>query len=117
MRKEKDMNKGELIAAVAKKAGLKNTEATKAVEAFLDSVVKTVAKGQDARLVGFGTFSVTKRAARQGRNPRTGAPLKLQLGKPQDSSLAKNLKRRYPNITSLVKFTLRSLHIAYTVQT
>ena len=75
------MNKSQLITTVAKKAGLKNGEATKAVETILESIMKTVAKGQEVRLVGFGTFTVSKRAARQGRNPRTGAPLKIAAGK------------------------------------
>jgi len=76
-----NMTKSELIAAVAKKAGIKNKEAAKAVETILESVVKSVAKGNDVRLVGFGTFTLVKRAARQGRNPRTGAPLKIPATK------------------------------------
>ena len=75
------MTKSELVAAVAKQAGLKNTEATKAVEAVLDSIIKTVAKGNDVRLVGFGSFTLVKRAAREGRNPRTGATLKIAASK------------------------------------
>lgn len=71
------MTKAELIGAVAKKSGLKNTEATKAVEAILDSIVEAVAKGNDLRLTGFGTFTLAKRAAREGRNPRTGESLKI----------------------------------------
>ncbi len=87
------MTKGELISAVAKKAGLKNTEATKAVEAVLESVIKAVAKGNDVRLVGFGTFSVVKRAARQGRNPRTGAPLKIAASKAPKFRPGKEFKK------------------------
>lgn len=75
------MTKSELIAAVAQKTGLKNTEATKAIEAALESVMKAVAKGDDVRLVGFGTFTLVKRAAREGRNPRTGTPLKIPATK------------------------------------
>lgn len=71
------MTKSELISAVAKKTGLKNTEATKAIEAFLYSVVSAVAKGEDVRLVGFGTFTLIKREARDGRNPRTGDAIKI----------------------------------------
>jgi len=71
------MTKSELIAAVAKKTGLKNTEAAKTVEEVLNLITKTVAKGNDVRLTGFGTFSLIKRTAREGRNPRTGAPLKI----------------------------------------
>ena len=75
------MNKSQLITTVAKKVGLKNGEATKAVETILESIMKTVAKGQEVRLVGFGTFTVAKRAARQGRNPRTGESLKIPATK------------------------------------
>ena len=71
------MTKGELIAIVAKEAGIKNTEATKALETILESIMKTVAKGDDVRLIGFGMFSLIKRAARQGRNPRAGETLKI----------------------------------------
>jgi len=86
------MNKGELIAAVAKKASLKNGDAAKAVDGLLESIIKTVAKGNEVRLVGFGTFSVTKRAARQGRNPRTGAPLKIAAGKSPKFKAGKGFK-------------------------
>lgn len=78
---KKSMNKAELIAAIAKKTGLKNTEAAKAIETVLESVMTSVAKGQDVRLIGFGTFSLTKREVRQGRNPRTGATLKIPATK------------------------------------
>lgn len=71
------MNKSELIATVAQKTGLKNTEATKAVDTILESVIQAVAKGQEVRLVGFGSFTATKREARQGRNPRTGETLNI----------------------------------------
>lgn len=71
------MNKSELIATVAQKTGLKNTEAAKAVDTILESVVQAVAKGQEVRLVGFGSFTATKREARQGRNPRTGETLNI----------------------------------------
>ena len=75
------MTKSELIAAVAQKTGLKNTEAAKAVEEVLNLITKAVAKGNDVRLTGFGTFSLIKRTAREGRNPRTGAPLKIAASK------------------------------------
>ncbi len=75
------MTKNELVAAVAKKTGLKNTETSKTIEEVLNLITKTVAKGDEVRLTGFGTFSVAKRAARQGRNPRTGAALKIPASK------------------------------------
>lgn len=71
------MNKSELIATVSQKTGLKNTEATKAVDTILESVIQAVAKGQEVRLVGFGSVTATKREARQGRNPRTGEALNI----------------------------------------
>lgn len=86
------MTKSELIAAVAKKSGLKNTEATKAIEATLESVMKAVAKGDDVRLVGFGTFTRVKRAAREGRNPRTGAALKIPASKAPKFRAGKEFK-------------------------
>ncbi|MBI2706873.1 MAG: HU family DNA-binding protein [Proteobacteria bacterium] len=81
-----------IIAAVAKKSGLKNTEATKAIEATLESVMKAVAKGDDVRLVGFGTFTRVKRAAREGRNPRTGAALKIPASKAPKFRAGKEFK-------------------------
>lgn len=71
------MTKGELIATIATKSGLKNTEATKALEATLNSIIQAVAKEDDVRLAGFGTFTLSKREARKGRNPRTGDTLNI----------------------------------------
>lgn len=71
------MNKNELIDAVAASADLKKAEAEKAVDAVLDAVVDALKKGDEVRLVGFGTFSVTERAASEGRNPRTGEPIQI----------------------------------------
>ena len=65
------MNKVELIASVAEKAGLSKKDAEKAVSAILESVVEAVASGDKVQLVGFGTFEVRNREARTGRNPRT----------------------------------------------
>ena len=66
------MKKVELVEAVAEKAGLTKADATRAIDAFCETVTETLAKGDKIPLVGFGTFSVSKRAAREGRNPRTG---------------------------------------------
>jgi DNA-binding protein HU-beta len=71
------MNKSELIEAVAKGAELTKADAERALNATIDSIVKTVAKGDTVTLVGFGTFKSVKRAARTGRNPATGAALKI----------------------------------------
>jgi len=75
------MNKKELIDAVAGAAGLTKADAGKAVDAVTDAITKTLSKGDDVRLIGFGTFSVGKRAARTGRNPRTGKEIKIAAKK------------------------------------
>ena len=72
------MNKNELVTSMAKEAGFTKAAAEKALEALMASVTKALKKGDDVRLVGFGTFSVTKRAATTGRNPRTGAAIKIK---------------------------------------
>ncbi len=71
------MNKGELIEAIAKETELSKAAAGRALEAVLSTIVKTVAKKQDVQLIGFGTFKAAKRAARTGKNPRTGEKLKI----------------------------------------
>lgn len=71
------MNKSEFIAAVATKAGLSKADAQKAVNAFAEVVKETMEKGDRLPLVGFGTFSVTERKERQGKNPRTGQTIKI----------------------------------------
>ena len=77
----KNVSKSDLISNVVEKTGLKNTEAAKSVEAILQSVIQAVAKGQEVRLVGFGSFTLTQREARQGRNPRTGEPIQIPASK------------------------------------
>ena len=71
------MNKAELIAKIADDAGITKTQANATIDAFIDAVTKTLKKGDKVTLVGFGTFSVSKRAARNGRNPQTGAVIKI----------------------------------------
>jgi DNA-binding protein HU-beta len=75
------MNKAELIAKIAEDAGITKTQANLTVDAFVDAVTKTLKKGDKVTLVGFGTFSVSKRAARNGRNPQTGAVIKIKAKK------------------------------------
>ena len=75
------MNKTEFIAAIAEEAGLSKTDAAKAVKAFTDVVVEEMKKGEKIQLVGFGTFEVSERAAREGRNPSTGATMKIPASK------------------------------------
>ncbi|MEI6734831.1 MAG: HU family DNA-binding protein [Comamonadaceae bacterium] len=75
------MNKTELIEHIATKADISKAAANRALEAVIDAVKTTLKKGNDVSLVGFGTFAVTKRAARVGRNPRTGAAIKIKAAK------------------------------------
>ena len=72
------MNKQELIAAVAEASGLTKADAGKAVEGVFESITASLKSGDEVRLVGFGTFSVSKRKASTGRNPRTGAPMDIK---------------------------------------
>ncbi|MFZ5760924.1 MAG: HU family DNA-binding protein [Thermodesulfobacteriota bacterium] len=71
------MNKSELVDSMASAAGISKAAAEKSLTAFLDAVTDAMAKGDKVTLVGFGTFSVSERAARQGRNPQTGAAIKI----------------------------------------
>ena len=82
------MNKTELIAAVAEKAELSKKDAEKAVKAFTDAVSEELVKGGKVQLVGFGTFEVSERAAREGRNPKTGKTSRLP--RLQSSKLARH---------------------------
>ncbi len=75
------MNKNELIAEVADKAELTKAKAAEAVDAFIDVIAHSLSKGDEVRLVGFGTFSVVQRKATEGRNPRTGAVIKIAASK------------------------------------
>lgn len=71
------MNKVELVASMAEFSGLKKIDAEKALDAFMKTVEDELANGEEIRLVGFGTFSVSKRAATEGRNPKTGTPISI----------------------------------------
>ena len=71
------MNKTELIVAMAEKAGLSKKDAEKALNAFVDSVADAVKSGDKVSLVGFGTFETRERAAREGKNPRTGEKIEI----------------------------------------
>lgn len=75
------MNKGELIDAMAKEAGLTKADAGNALNAFVSAVSKSLKKGDAVQLIGFGTFSISKRAARTGRNPQTGKEIKIAAKK------------------------------------
>ena len=71
------MKKVELVEAVAEKAGLTKADATRAIDATFEAITEALANGDKITLVGFGTFGVSKRAAREGRNPRTGATVQI----------------------------------------
>lgn len=86
------MNKTELIAAVAEKADLTKAEAGRAVDAFFEVVGKALKKKEKVSLVGFGTFLLRERAARTGRNPKTGATLKIKASKTPAFKPGKGLK-------------------------
>ncbi len=75
------MNKQELVAAMAEKSGLTKADSEKALNAFTASVAEALGKKDSVQLVGFGTFSVSERAARTGKNPRTGAKLQIAAKK------------------------------------
>ncbi|WP_180558381.1 HU family DNA-binding protein [Arsenophonus endosymbiont of Apis mellifera] len=71
------MNKTELISKVAAKSGLSRKDSEKAVNAFTEAVTESLKSGNDVQLIGFGSFQVKQRAARDGKNPKTGKPLKI----------------------------------------
>lgn len=71
------MKKVELVEAVAEKAGLTKADATRAIDATFEAITEALANGDKITLVGFGTFGVSKRAAREGRNPRTGETVSI----------------------------------------
>ncbi|MBR0414183.1 MAG: HU family DNA-binding protein [Clostridia bacterium] len=75
------MNKKDLIKAVADASALTNKDAEKAINAFTAAITDALKKGDKVQLVGFGTFEVRERAAKQGRNPRTGAAMKIPASK------------------------------------
>ena len=86
------MNKTELIEHIAKNADLSKAAAGRALEAAMGAITTTLRKGGAVSLVGFGTFAVGKRAARTGRNPRTGAAVKIKASKVPKFKAGKGLK-------------------------
>lgn len=86
------MNKQELIGRVADTSGLGKGDAAKAVEAVFDAISDSLKKGDEVRLVGFGTFSVSKRKASTGRNPRTGEPMTIKASSQPKFKAGKGLK-------------------------
>ncbi|MCX6210347.1 MAG: HU family DNA-binding protein [Bacteroidetes bacterium] len=88
------MNKAELIAKIAEDAGVTKTQANAAIDSFTTAVQKTLKAGGKLTLVGFGTFSVSKRAARTGRNPQTGATIKIKAKKVAKFKAGKELSSK-----------------------
>ena len=86
------MNKQELIGTVADTAGLSRGDAGKAVEAVFDTISSALKRGDEVRLVGFGTFTVTRRKASTGRNPRTGEPMSIKESSQPKFKAGKGLK-------------------------
>lgn len=86
------MNKAELIAATAEKAGLSKKDAEKAVNAAIDAITEALVKGDKVQLVGFGAFDIKERAARTGRNPRTGKEITIPASKIPQFKAGKALK-------------------------
>ena len=86
------MNKTELVAAIAEKTELSKKDAEKALKAFTEVVTEELAKGEKIQLVGFGTFEVSERAAREGRNPQTGKKIKIAASKAPKFKAGKALK-------------------------
>ena len=86
------MNKNDLIGTVAETSGLTKSQAASAVESVFDSISTALKKGDEVRLVGFGTFSVAKRKASTGRNPRTGEPMSIRASSQPKFKAGKALK-------------------------
>ncbi len=86
------MNKSELVDAMAKKSGLSRKDTEAALGAFTETVANALKKGDKVQLIGFGTFEVTRRAAREGKNPQTGAKIKIPASKAPKFKAGKALK-------------------------
>ena len=86
------MNKADLVAAMAEKAGVSKKDAEASLKAFTDVVAEELKKGEKIQLVGFGTFEVSERAAREGRNPQTGETMTIEASKSPKFKAGKALK-------------------------
>ena len=86
------MNKQELVSAVAEATGLTKADTDKAIDAVFTAITDSLKKGEEVRLIGFGSFSVSQRAATTGRNPRTGEAIKITASKNPKFSAGKGLK-------------------------
>ncbi len=86
------MNKNDLISAVAQSTGISKADIANAVDGLFDSIAESLKKGNNVRLVGFGTFSVARRKAAQGRNPRTGETIQISASNRPKFKAGKRLK-------------------------
>ena len=86
------MNKNDLVVAVASDSGLTKADASRAIDSVFDSITYSLRRNSEVRLVGFGTFSVARRKASQGRNPRTGEPIQIPASKQAKFRAGKALK-------------------------
>lgn len=86
------MNKEMMVEKISKDADINKTQANKALKSVLDGITRSLKRGQKVTLVGFGTFAVSTRKARDGRNPRTGATIRIPGGKVPRFKASKNLK-------------------------
>ena len=86
------MNKAELVAAIAEQANISKKDAEAAMNAFIHTVISEVADGRKIQLIGFGTFEASERAAREGRNPQTGAAMPIAASKAPKFKAGKALK-------------------------
>ena len=86
------MNKNDLVAAVSDATSLSKSDAASAVESVFNTITSTLTKGEEIRLVGFGTFSVARRAASEGRNPRTGEKIQIKASNQPKFKAGKGLK-------------------------
>jgi DNA-binding protein HU-beta len=91
-RRGSSVNKNDLVSHVADTAGISKVDATTAVDAIFDGITATLRKGDEVRLVGFGSFVVSQRAASEGRNPRTGEKIKIPASKQVKFKAGKGLK-------------------------
>jgi DNA-binding protein HU-beta len=86
------VNKNDLVAAVSRSTSLSKADCAKAVDSVFDSIADTLKAGQEVRIVGFGSFNVTRRKASQGRNPRTGEPITIPASNQPKFKAGKGLK-------------------------
>src|SRR3546814_7366706 len=96
-----NVNKNDLVAVVADKTGLSKADATKSVDCVFDAITDSLKTGDEVRLVGFGTFTVSQRAASEGRNPRTGERIQIPASKRPKFKAGKGLKRSEEHTSEL----------------